>query len=394
VKRSYQVLLASMLVTFVLGSVHAFSVFIVPLETLLLLPRSDISLIYSFALVAITLSVLFGYLVYARLPAWLLVLLTCLVAALGLVLAANAGNWWMLFFGYSLLFGGANGVGYGFTLQLAAREMPQNKGFAMGAVTAAYAVGSIVFASVLSAQIRSTSVAAAFMALAAGLVGCGLAAALLMYLVKANYGASYGESTVVSGQPAQPLDNRRVGLFWLAYLFSVFAGLMAIGHAAGIAISKGADTQMSVWCAMIIGIGSAIGGFLAGWLVDRWPAPRFLIGLPLLSAVSLLMLGFIVSLPVVLLLLALVGFSYGALIAIYPVSISNEFGDLGPKAYGRVFTAWGFAGLVAPWSAGLIYDLQADYRLALIVASVTAIFSAITVFFAGFEQSRVNGLSF
>jgi len=374
-----------MLVTFVLGSVHAFSVFILPLEALLVLPRSDISLIYSFALVAITLSVLFGYLIYARLAAWLLVLLTCLVAALGLVLAATASNWWLLFLGYSVLFGGANGVGYGFTLQLAAREMPENKGFAMGAVTAAYAVGSIVFARIFSAQIESTSVAAAFMALATGLVGCGLVAALLMYLVKANYGGS----KAVSDEPGQRLDNRRVGLFWLAYMLSVFAGLMAIGHAAGIAISKGSNTEMSVWCAMIIGIGSATGGFLAGWLVDRWPAPRFLIGLPLLSAASLLLLGFTVAEPLVMLLFALVGFSYGALIAIYPVSISNEFGDLGAKAYGRVFTAWGFAGLVAPWSAGLIYDIQADYKLALVAASITALLSAITVTLADFEKQPV-----
>ncbi len=59
-------LLASMLVTFVLGSVHAFSVFLVPLETLLQQTRSEISLIYSFAL---TLAVLLGYRAYGLLPA-------------------------------------------------------------------------------------------------------------------------------------------------------------------------------------------------------------------------------------------------------------------------------------------------------------------------------------
>ena len=53
-----------MLVTFVLGSVHAFSVFVVSFEALLGLPRSEISLIYSLALVAITLSVLLGYRFY------------------------------------------------------------------------------------------------------------------------------------------------------------------------------------------------------------------------------------------------------------------------------------------------------------------------------------------
>ena len=35
----------------------------------------------------------------------------------GLLLAAAALNWWMLFVGYSLAFGISNGVGYGFCLQ-------------------------------------------------------------------------------------------------------------------------------------------------------------------------------------------------------------------------------------------------------------------------------------
>ena len=110
------VLLASMLVTFVLGSVHAFSVFLLPLETQLQLPRADISLIYSLALVAITFAVLLGYRIYDKAPAWILVATSCLLAAGGLMLAANAQSWWQLMFGYSLLFGLANGLGYGFTL--------------------------------------------------------------------------------------------------------------------------------------------------------------------------------------------------------------------------------------------------------------------------------------
>ena len=136
-----------MLVTFVLGTVHAFSVFLVPLEEQLGLPRSQISLIYSFALVAITLSVTLGYRIYARMPAWCLIMITAALAAFGLLLASAAVDWWMLFIGYSLAFGISNGIGYGFCLQLVGQAMPANKGFAMGAVTATYAVGSIVFAS-------------------------------------------------------------------------------------------------------------------------------------------------------------------------------------------------------------------------------------------------------
>jgi OFA family oxalate/formate antiporter-like MFS transporter len=365
-------LLASMLVTFVLGSVHAFSVFIVSFEALLGLPRSEISLIYSFALVAITLAVLLGYRFYNLLAAWWLIFTTCLIAAAGLLLAANAMSWWMLFAGYSLAFGFCNGVGYGFSLQLVGRVMPEIKGFAMGAVTAAYAVGSIAFAKLFAWRIALVSAESALLSLAIAIVGCGTIAAIMLRLARASYGEAHFDDN--QRQPAK--DRRKVIQFWCAYLSSVFAGLMAIGHAAGIALSKAASTELATLAAIAIGIGSASGGFLAGWLVDRWPVNRFLVALPLLSAFALLGIGTAESASVVVILLSLVGFSYGSLIAVYPVAISNYFSARGPQVYGRVFIAWGFAGLAAPWSAGLIYDLRGDYELAMLLAAAIAILSS------------------
>ncbi len=364
-------LLASMLVTFVLGSVHAFSVFIVPIEMLLDLPRSDISLIYSFALVAITLAVLLGYRIYSLLPAWWLVFITCLAAATGILLASGATSWRLLFTGYSLAFGLSNGIGYGFSLQLVGRVMPEIKGFAMGAVTAAYAVGSIVFARIFAWRIELVSLESALVSIALAVIGCGTLAALMLRIASARYGTPQNVAS-----DGSPINKRKVMQFWIAYMTSVFAGLMAIGHAAGIALSKNASTELATLAAITIGIGSALGGFLAGWLVDRWPINRFLVGLPLLSAIALLATSSSVSAVITVVLLSLVGFSYGSIIAIYPVAISNYFDQRGPQAYGQVFIAWGFAGLVAPWSAGLIYDLSAGYGLAMVIAAVIAILSA------------------
>lgn len=372
--RSTQILGASMLVTFVLGSVHAFSVFLAPLELQLGLPRSQISLIYSFALVAITLSVTLGYRIYAALPAWGLVLITGAVAASGLLLAAAASSWWMLFAGYSLAFGISNGIGYGFCLQLVGRAIPASKGFAMGAVTAAYAVGSIAFAKIIAWRIEADSVAAAFEAIAAMLVVLVSVAAFMLFRADACYGAAAPAARGIDDR----LDRRRLLQFWFAYLTAVFAGLMAIGHAAGIAQSRGADVELATATAMTVGIGSALGGFIAGWLVDRWPLTRFLVALPLLSAVVLLAISVTTNTYATLLLLGIVGFVYGSIIAIYPVAISNVFVEQGPRAYGRVFIAWGFAGLVAPWSAGFIYDWHAGYEAALLIAALVALVSAIS----------------
>jgi len=45
--------------------------------------------------------------------------------------------------------------------------------------------------------------------------------------------------------------------------------------------------------------------------------------------------------------LGLIGYCYGAIIAIYPVAVVDVFGTLAaPRIYGQVFTAWGLAGLV------------------------------------------------
>jgi len=365
-------LLASMLVTFVLGSVHAFSVFIVSFEALLGLPRSEISLIYSLALVAITLAVLLGYRFYSLLPPWWLVFITCLIAAGGLLLAASSLSWWTLFAGYSLAFGFCNGVGYGFSLQLVGRAMPEIKGFAMGAVTAAYAMGSIVFAKIFAWRIALVSVESALLSIAIAIIACGTIAALMLRMAR----ASYGESPRSDSPGQSAIDQRKVLQFWIAYMTSVFAGLMAIGHAAGIALSKAASIELATLAAIAIGIGSTMGGFLSGWLVDRWPASRFLIGLPLLSAVALIGISISENARVAVVLLALVGFSYGSIIAIYPVAISDYFPARGPQAYGRIFIAWGFAGLVAPWSAGLIYDLRGGYELAMVIAAAIAILSA------------------
>ena len=373
---------ASMLVTFVLGSVHAFSVFIVPLETRLQLPRSEISLIYSFALVALTLAVLFGYRIYGLLPSWLLVLVTCLLAAAGLLLASLATSWWMLFAGYSLAFGFSNGIGYGYCLQLVGRVMPEIRGFAMGAVTASYAVGSIVFAQVFAWRIAVESMQSALLTIAACLVACGLLAASMLR----SAGASYGRPQANGWQPGGIIDRARVAQFWLAYMTAVFAGLMAIGHAAGIALSKDASIELATLAAITIGIGSALGGFVAGGLVDRWPVRRLLVGLPLIAAVALLLIGIAEDARVVVALLSLVGFSYGSIIAVYPVAIAGFFGEHGPQAYGQVFTAWGFAGLVAPWSAGLIYDLRAGYELAMVIAAMIAVLSALSAAFFRFEH--------
>jgi OFA family oxalate/formate antiporter-like MFS transporter len=72
---------------------------------------------------------------------------------------------------------------------------------------------------------------------------------------------------------------------------------------------------------------------------------------------------------------------YGAFIAIYPTMIANIFGkEHSAWAYGKVFTAWGFAGLSAPLLAGWLYEQNDSYNIALLIAALFALISAMVIF--------------
>jgi OFA family oxalate/formate antiporter-like MFS transporter len=364
-----RILIATSLISMALGSIHAFSVFLEPLESSTGSSRAAVSSVYSVALIFLTAAVLFGPNVYARLRPATIYLLVATLGAAGLALASQAEGLAFAWIGFSVIFGLANGLGYGFGLQFAARSNPKRAGLAMGIVTAAYALGAVLAPYGFELVMTRGGFPAAMLALGVTVFLVSVAAAVLV----ARTGITFADRKTESSD--RRLAWRRVLVIWVAYGSGVSAGLMAIGHAAGIAAAAG----MTGWMAAAsIASCNLFGSLLSGWLSDRMPHRFILTSLPLLSAVSSLSL---VSLPKLTLpLLGLLGFAYGGTIATYPATIAKLFpGDEGPKAYGRVFTAWGAAGLIAPWLAGQVYDWSGNYTTALWLAALLGIVSATMV---------------
>ncbi len=362
-----------MVLTLILGSVHAFSVFLAPMEQAFSASRADVSLTYSLALVCLTLAVLAGHRVFGLLKPPVFALLACALAALGCLTASWSGTLWGLWLGYSLLFGAANGLGYGYALQLSAQAMPERKALAMGLTTAAYALGAAVFPGILARALAGSGLAGALQLLAMVLGAAGLAAAALLHLARARFAVA---APAAPGE-APGSSPRLLIHLWIAYGAGVSAGLMVIGHATGLATAAGASKSLVIWAPILVAIGNMMGGVLAGWVTDRVATRTVLTALPLLSLAGLLALLTLTRTEAALAGLALIGFAYGAIIAVYPAVISYLFGTLnGIKAYGRVFTAWGTAGLVFPWLAGYLFDLSQSYTTVLTVAAVISALSA------------------
>ena len=365
--QGHTVLFAASIVSMALGSIHAFSVFLAPLEIAFGTSRATVSLIYSFGLVFLTATVLFGPTVYSRLQPATIYIWVAFLGAIGAGAASIADGYWLVWVGYSLIFGIANGLGYGFGLQFAARANPNHAGLAMGVVTASYALGAVLAPYGFDLALTFGGFFLAMAALGSVLFVVSIGAAVLV----ARSGVKYTDT-----QAARRVTHLPVGLIamiWVAYGSGVAAGLMAIGHAAGIAATAGFAGWIAA--ATIAGF-NLVGSLLSGWLSDRISHRRILTTLPIIGAAALLALTVLPEQT--LILLGVVGFAYGGTIATYPAAIANLFpGEDGPHAYGRVFTAWGAAGLVAPWLAGQIYDWTGHYTAALWAAAALGILSAV-----------------
>ena len=84
------VTLASMVLASVLGSVHAFSVFLEPMENYFQTSRSQVSLTYSFALLSLTVGVLLGHRFYGLLRPASFSIAVCGLTLVGTLIAASA----------------------------------------------------------------------------------------------------------------------------------------------------------------------------------------------------------------------------------------------------------------------------------------------------------------
>lgn len=371
------VLLSASLLALVLGSIHAFSVLVVPLEIRFQAPRAQVSATYSIALGTLTIAVLLGHRVFARFSASRFVLIIGSIGALGAGVAATAPSLPVFWLGYSLLFGGANGLGYGYGLQIASQSNAGREGTAMGTVTAAYALGATISPVLFTRAVAFGGIQAAMFGLGVALISAAVICATLLHVSGATFKSAGGQTAQTN------LPQGEFALLWVGYGSAVAAGLMTIGHAVGIASSQ--KFGGAIWATpALIAACSLAGSLIAGRLVDQVPARRLLVGLPVFSVAALGVLSVPISPGLMMGCFAGVGFSYGGIIAAYPAVIAKMFGAAqSSRIYGRIFTAWGCAGIISPWVAGKLFDSTGSYQWALRMAGLLGLLSicAILAFF-------------
>lgn len=161
---------------------------------------------------------------------------------------------------------------------------------------------------------------------------------------------------------------------WLLYFIGAGAGLMVIGSISGMAKSSlGSNAFLAV---AILAIGNAAGRVVAGLMADKVGRGRTLISVFTMQAIMMFAAIPVIGAehPSAILLIGLatlIGFNYGANLALFPTFAKDFWGmrHFGAN-YGMLFTAWGLGGFVMSKVSQVLRASSASYTDAFFAAGL------------------------
>ncbi len=210
---------------------------------------------------------------------------------------------------------------------------------------------------------------------------CGLAQLLKNppagFVAAPKSSAAATAAAAFNATPGEMMRSPMFYLLWVIYCVGAGAGLMVIGSVSGMAKkSMGANAFVAV---AVMALGNAGGRIVAGILSDkigrRWTLLLVLLIQAALMFIAIPMTATKDIAPTLIVLLAtLIGFNYGANLALFP-SFAKDFWGLKSFGinYGVLFTAWGVGGFIFPLVQQRLYANSGNsYRSSFIAAGVHA----------------------
>ncbi|MCZ4354036.1 MFS transporter [Roseovarius aestuarii] len=377
-----------------LGTLYAWSVLIGPVQSHFDVDRTATGLVFSVSIAVFTLAVMAAPRLFAAQRLSVVGTIACFLGAGGLAAAAVAPTFAVFVLSYGGLFAAASGLGYSAGLQMAVASGVSRTGLATGVIVATFALGAVILGPMMGHVSASGALKAALFIPAVLLAGVGV---LSLWVQRACTGldAAFAERDTPSkaqGNGAAPSNTRLTWLLWWGFATGAAGGLMVLGHAAGIIAEQGGSVAVAGIAVSMIAVGNATGRLTSGAIADRLGPRTVLLLAALMLGVATGMMAMGVSIVVSVVALAVTGLSYGVMATGYPVAVHRFYGATQfASVYGRVFTAWGIAGLISPFVAGWMFDNTGSYSFALLLATGSAIISALTaLMFPGRSQRATS----
>jgi OFA family oxalate/formate antiporter-like MFS transporter len=365
-----------------LGSLYAWSVFVLPLEKEFGWKRAQTSWVFTIAIVFFAASfVLAGRIQDKKGPRICAALGGTLVGA-GFVLASFTSSLAYLYTMFGAIVGIGNGFGYATPTPVASKWFPDKRGLVVGLMVGGYGAGSAIIGPVATGLIESIGWRTTFQILGVVFFIMGMIGTALLKNPPAGYRPPNWTPPVgaaaTGARDYAPGDMVRTPTFfmlWIAYCLGTTAGLMTISQLVPFARAAGLSAAAASAAVTISAFGNAGGRILSGWLSDTLGRLTTLRTMVLISAIAM-PVWFAVRSEVILfyILVVIVYWCYGTQLSVFASTSADFYGtrNLGMN-YGLLFTAWGVAGILGPILAAQVFDATGDYRYACYAAAVLAL---------------------
>ena len=324
----------------------------------------------------------------------------------GLVDIIFADNALMAFLWIALTYGviGGAGIGLAYVCPIAAlvKWFPDIKGLITGIAVAGFGAGALVFAQVETALIPDDGkIGIAFLIL--GIVYLVLVVGSAQLIknppkdwIPPNYKPTETQKSTPTGKidtkPSEMVKTLEFWLLWGMFVMAAAAGLMTIGNVKSFVQVQNV-TINAVMAASIVGILSifnAAGRIAWGAASDR--IGRTLTMILMFATLGVSMFFFAVQTDILLLTIgaSLIGFCFGGNFALFPSATADYFGtkNIGSN-YGIMFTAYGVAGVLGPFLAGVM-DYADVFPLLGLLAFLALALAVVTEFLARKKNASNN----
>jgi OFA family oxalate/formate antiporter-like MFS transporter len=274
-----------------------------------------------------------------------------------------------LLLGYGVVFGTGGGVTYILLQQGVNMLVRRRQGLVNGYIVSLYPMGAMIATPAFHACNEAFGWRTTLGGLAAVLVACGIAAALL-----ARHGGARLVPAATSATTAPEKAPALLGPTFLklstTFFLAASAGLMVLSQAREIVGAYGGAAALAVVATTGITGAIAAARISGGWLVDRFAVPYVMCAAHALALGGGLLLTLLPAPATAVVGLGMIGLGYGFVSGATAGGIGIYWrpADYGRIA-GRTYIAWCLAAVSLPVLAGYLFDLTRAYDMAVMIAA-------------------------
>jgi MFS family permease len=280
--------------------------------------------------------------------------------------------------GFGVMAGTGIGLGYACAMPAAVKWFPpQKKGLITGIVVAGFGLAPVYIAPLSKYLLSTCGISNSFLILGIAFTITTMLFAQLIKNPPAVQPSSQSTGNRSTANPSHEYTWREMiktpafYSLYIQYACAATAGLMIIGHLAKIvAVQSGNTITIGFFFVALLAVFNAGGRIVAGILSDYIGRVITIALVCIMQAMIMFFFPQFSTVTAFVLGSAIVGFNYGACLALFPATTADYWGtkNLGLN-YGILFTSWGLGGVFGPVLAGKIADATGAYTMAYYIAA-------------------------